>query len=94
MGMKPYIDTKKKRTPLLVVDERVQDLLDIHADALRELLERFEIPPASWENIWTDLETDDLFAKADTDLDLQWIVGWIRGVADVLGTTEASLVRL
>jgi hypothetical protein len=79
---------------ILVIDGELQKLANIHAAALQELLMLNNIPREYWNAVWHELSENPAWKEADDDLDIQWLMGWMRGVADALNTTERKLVRL
>lgn len=81
--------------PILVINEELNEAIRDHGIALKEMLVLYEIPTNRWADIWTDLEEENaLFSEMDEDLDVQWLVGWFKGVADVLGTEEKEIIDL
>ncbi len=84
MGFKPRI--KKQAT-----NDATSEGIQVYADGLRELLTIHKVPKKDWHHIWVNLEK---FPAADTDLDVQYFVGWFSGVAEALGVDIDDLVRL
>lgn len=84
MGFKPRI--KKHAT-----NDSTSEGIGVYADGLRELLTIHKVPKREWKRIWVDLED---YPAADTDLDVQYFVGWFSGVAEALGVEIDDLVQL
>ena len=84
MGFKP-------RTSKPALSDSTKEGIEVYADGLRELLTIHKVPKREWKKIWVDLEA---YPDADTDLDVQYFVGWFSGVAEALGVDIDDLVKL
>lgn len=73
------------------INNSTSEGIEVYAEGLRELLTIHKVPKREWQRIWVDLEA---FPTADTDLDVQYFVGWFSGVAEALGVEIDDLVQL
>lgn len=87
----------KQKEPILVLSEEMDELIDMRSWELRALLVECKLPTDKWSQIWErHSDEEGIFKELEvsTDLDIQRLVGWFKGVADALGTEESKLVKL
>ena len=88
MGMKPRKTSEKTVTKM---NASTKKSVSIYGKGLRDLLRAHKVPKKELGQIWDNL---DDYKHADADLDVQWFVGWFKGVSEALDCNPEDLYKL